>query len=182
MKRRALWESGPVDAAAEAKGGATSLNDVGLIRMMWIWKYSQYMRSLTGAGADMAPCSLQVRRLSARGPEPEGHTHLNLPAFQPPPPNPQHYPHFYHMTDKFGRPLYIELLGHTDAAKILEHTRWGRRVGEGGCKDGWKSGTAGCGHARREPEAGGREAGVQRRNRCTGCAGVLLAARRARNP
>lgn len=32
------------------------------------------------------------------------------------------YPHFYHKTDKFGRPLYIELLGKTYATKILELT------------------------------------------------------------
>ncbi|KAG2438205.1 hypothetical protein HXX76_005809 [Chlamydomonas incerta] len=34
----------------------------------------------------------------------------------------EHYPHFYHMMDKFGRPLYVELLGQTDASKMLEHT------------------------------------------------------------
>ncbi|KAG2489044.1 hypothetical protein HYH03_012481 [Edaphochlamys debaryana] len=33
-----------------------------------------------------------------------------------------HYPHFYHKTDRFGRPVYIELSGRTDAAKILEGT------------------------------------------------------------
>lgn len=32
------------------------------------------------------------------------------------------YPHFYHKTDKYGRPLYIELLGKTYASKILEFT------------------------------------------------------------
>lgn len=34
----------------------------------------------------------------------------------------QHYPHFFHKTDKYGRPLYIELLGKTDPAKLLEVT------------------------------------------------------------
>ena len=32
----------------------------------------------------------------------------------------QHYPHFFHKTDKYGRPLYIELLGKTDPAKLME--------------------------------------------------------------
>mmetsp|Transcript_14390 Transcript_14390/g.31119 ORF Transcript_14390/g.31119 Transcript_14390/m.31119 type:complete len:311 (-) Transcript_14390:247-1179(-) len=32
------------------------------------------------------------------------------------------YPHFYHKQDKFGRPVYIELLGKTDCTKILQHT------------------------------------------------------------
>mmetsp|Transcript_2354 Transcript_2354/g.3912 ORF Transcript_2354/g.3912 Transcript_2354/m.3912 type:complete len:337 (-) Transcript_2354:688-1698(-) len=31
-----------------------------------------------------------------------------------------HYPHFYHKQDKFGRPVYIELLGVTDCARMLE--------------------------------------------------------------
>ncbi|GLC35857.1 hypothetical protein PLESTB_000513000 [Pleodorina starrii] len=34
----------------------------------------------------------------------------------------RHYPHFYHKTDKYGRPVYVELLGQTDASKILEAT------------------------------------------------------------
>ncbi|EFJ43035.1 hypothetical protein VOLCADRAFT_66295 [Volvox carteri f. nagariensis] len=34
----------------------------------------------------------------------------------------RHYPHFYHKIDKYGRPVYIELLGQTDPAKILEAT------------------------------------------------------------
>uniref|UniRef100_A0A7S0RLK1 CRAL-TRIO domain-containing protein n=1 Tax=Chlamydomonas leiostraca TaxID=1034604 RepID=A0A7S0RLK1_9CHLO len=29
------------------------------------------------------------------------------------------YPHFYHKLDKFGRPVYIELLGQTDCTKML---------------------------------------------------------------
>ncbi|PNH07053.1 SEC14 cytosolic factor, partial [Tetrabaena socialis] len=34
----------------------------------------------------------------------------------------QHYPHFYHKRDRYGRPVYIELLGASDSAKILEAT------------------------------------------------------------
>lgn len=33
-----------------------------------------------------------------------------------------HYPHFFHKVDKYGRPVYIELLGRSDPAKILENT------------------------------------------------------------
>ncbi|KAG1660690.1 hypothetical protein FOA52_015901 [Chlamydomonas sp. UWO 241] len=32
------------------------------------------------------------------------------------------YPHFYHKLDKFGRPVYYELSGKMDVAKILTHT------------------------------------------------------------
>jgi hypothetical protein len=32
----------------------------------------------------------------------------------------QHYPHFYHKTDKYGRPVYIELLGHCDIDQLLK--------------------------------------------------------------
>lgn len=30
------------------------------------------------------------------------------------------YPHFYHKTDKWGRPVYIELLGHIDVDQLLK--------------------------------------------------------------
>ncbi|GFR52717.1 hypothetical protein Agub_g15270 [Astrephomene gubernaculifera] len=33
-----------------------------------------------------------------------------------------HYPHFYHKCDRYGRPVYIELLGQADPARILEAT------------------------------------------------------------
>jgi hypothetical protein len=41
---------------------------------------------------------------------------------------PQHYSHFYHKTDRFGRPLYIELLGQSDVVKILEATSMERLI------------------------------------------------------
>lgn len=34
----------------------------------------------------------------------------------------QHYPHFYHKTDKFGRPIYYELLGEMNATELLKAT------------------------------------------------------------
>eukprot|EP00798_Chlamydomonas_sp_ICE-L_P003578 gene3578-13657_t len=32
------------------------------------------------------------------------------------------YPHFYHKVDKYGRPVYYELLGKTNCCKMLEHS------------------------------------------------------------
>eukprot|EP00879_Flechtneria_rotunda_P024343 GHRR01025802.1.p1 GENE.GHRR01025802.1~~GHRR01025802.1.p1 ORF type:complete len:130 (+),score=30.92 GHRR01025802.1:515-904(+) len=32
----------------------------------------------------------------------------------------KHYPHFYHKTDRWGRPLYIELLGKTDVDALMK--------------------------------------------------------------
>lgn len=32
----------------------------------------------------------------------------------------KHYPHFYHKTDKYGRPVYIELLGQCDIDQLLK--------------------------------------------------------------
>ncbi|GLI68592.1 hypothetical protein VaNZ11_013062 [Volvox africanus] len=40
----------------------------------------------------------------------------------------RHYPHFYHNTDKYGRPIYIELLGQTDPSRMLEATTLDRLV------------------------------------------------------
>ncbi|WIA35465.1 hypothetical protein OEZ86_003902 [Tetradesmus obliquus] len=34
----------------------------------------------------------------------------------------KHYPHFYHKTDKYGRPVYIELLGQCDIDQLLKVT------------------------------------------------------------
>lgn len=36
------------------------------------------------------------------------------------------YPHFYHKTDKFGRPCYYELLGHIDIEELLKVTTMDR--------------------------------------------------------
>ncbi|KAF8060624.1 ALAAT2 [Scenedesmus sp. PABB004] len=35
------------------------------------------------------------------------------------------YPHFYHKTDRWGRPVYIELLGHIDVDRLLKVRRCG---------------------------------------------------------
>jgi hypothetical protein len=32
----------------------------------------------------------------------------------------KHYPHFYHKTDRWGRPVYIELLGQCDIDQLLK--------------------------------------------------------------
>jgi hypothetical protein len=40
----------------------------------------------------------------------------------------QYYPHFYHKTDKFGRPVYYELLGELNAAELMKATTVERLV------------------------------------------------------
>eukprot|EP00879_Flechtneria_rotunda_P022531 GHRR01023787.1.p1 GENE.GHRR01023787.1~~GHRR01023787.1.p1 ORF type:complete len:308 (+),score=95.99 GHRR01023787.1:515-1438(+) len=40
----------------------------------------------------------------------------------------KHYPHFYHKTDRWGRPLYIELLGKTDVDALMKVTTMERFV------------------------------------------------------
>lgn len=35
----------------------------------------------------------------------------------------QHYPQFFHKTDRWGRPVWIELLGHIDVDALLK-VRW----------------------------------------------------------
>lgn len=32
----------------------------------------------------------------------------------------QHYPQFFHKTDRWGRPVWVELLGHIDVEKLLQ--------------------------------------------------------------